>query len=621
MKKKKYDFSGYATKANLLCSDGRIITKDAFKEQDGAKVPLVFQHIHNDPENILGYGILEHRDEGMYLYASFNGTPKAQHAKEAVEHGDIEALSIFANQVQQNGNQVMHGKIREVSLVYAGANPGARIENIEIEHSDGSLTESEDEVVICCGDIIVCHEETEDENGINTETGTDNAEVTTENQNGTKAEEEPKETVEEKNENDIEHAEDKEDDKDKEEPFDFEKVFNSLTDEQKTLFYLLIAKTEQDAKEESKIKHTEEGEDTTMKETIFEKFEEKAANNGVTLTHDQLSTIFADAKKNGSLKESVIAHSVEYGIENIDYLFPDAKAVMDQPAMISRRTEWVNDFLNAVRKVPFAKIKSLAADITADEARAKGYIKGNLKKEEVIKLLKRETLPTTIYKKQKLDKDDLDDIVDFNVVALLWGEMRLMLEEEMARAALVGDGRDPETEANDKIDEEKIRPIYTDDDLYAHHVFVDNAMDVDGFIDEVVMQKKNYKRGGMPTMYCTQDLLSGMLLLKDQVGRRIYANKAELATAMGVKDIVPVEVMENRTREVDEVGTTQLMAIVVNPGDYVMGANRGGQLNRFDQFDIDYNQYKYLIEGRCSGALVYPKSALVFERVTVPATV
>lgn len=620
--KKKYDFSGYATRANRKCTDGRTIMRDAFKHQDGSVVPLVWQHLHDDPENVLGHAMLENREDGVYAYASFNSNPKAQYAKELVEHGDIKALSIFANQLKQNGGDVVHGSIREVSLVFAGANPGAFIESLTIEHSDGSLSESEDEAFIYSGDDIelvddIRHEDETDGDAANANDA-DTADKTDEAKPEEKVVHEDKdpetEPATEAKEETSENTSDTVEHTDKEEKFDYEKVWESFTDDQKTLVYVLADML---SKNKTLKQSNDEGDNFDMKENIFEKNGE-VENKATTLSHDQLSEIFADAKKCGSLKESVLAHAAEYGIDNIEYLFPDAKLVMDQPALIARRTEWVDGFLNAVRKVPFAKIKSMAADITADQARARGYVKGSLKKDEVIALLKRETNPTTIYKKQKLDNDDLEDITDFDVVAFLMSEMTLMLNEEIARAALVGDGRDPETEAADKIDETKIRPIYTDNDMYAHHVFVDNAMDVDGFIDEVILQRKNYKRAGQPTMYTTQDMLSAMLLLKDQVGRRIYNSKAELATTMGLKDIVPVEVMEGVTRTVTDVGDTALMAIIVNPADYTMGAKNGGRINNFKDFDIDYNQHKYLKETRMSGALVYPKSALVFERVTNP---
>lgn len=575
MSKKKYDFSGYATKNDLKCADGRTIRKDAFKDNDGQNVPLVFQHLHNDPKNILGHALLENREDGVYAYAKFNGTEAGKNAKLLVEHGDITSLSIFANNLVQKGSDVLHGAIREVSLVLSGANPGALIDNLSIAHSDGTNEISDEEAVIYTGEAI------------STES--------------------------------VEHAEKNEPKEEKDDGQNgsetVEEIFNSFNEKQKDVVYAMVAEAAS-----VNIKHEElEGGSDDMKKNIFDNTE---GTDETRLSHSQLEAILEDAKKSGSLKESFLAHAQEYGIENIDILFPDARTVTPTPEVIGRRMDWVQGVLTGTKHSPFSRIKSTAVDITADEARARGYVKGSLKKEEVISLLKRVTTPTTIYKKQKLDRDDIIDIVDLDVVAWLKAEMRMMLDEELARAVLIGDGRD--VEDPDKIIETNIRPIYSDDDMYSHKVVFspdDEATDevnTNALIETIIRGRKFYKGSGTPTFYTTTDVLTDMLLVKDKMGRRLYNTEAELASALRVNKIVEVEVMENvsREEETDEsITSLGLVGILINLRDYTLGADKGGKVSMFDDFDIDYNQYKYLIETRCSGTLTKPKSALVIEKV------
>ena len=473
-------------------------------------------------------------------------------------------MSIWANELSQNGSDVLHGDIKEVSLVLAGANPGARIDNIAIAHADGSEYIDDTEAIISSG----LNFDTEDE---------------------------------EKNDK-IEHAENEETIGD---------IFNTLTDKQKETVYVMIAQIASGEKIEQSDDLEEGG--NYMKHNVFEGTDRVESENRPVLTHSQIKEIFEDAQRCGSLKESVLAHVQSYGIENIDYLFPDAKTVTQTPDFIKRNTEWVQRVLNGAKHSPFSRIKSTAADITADEARAKGYVKGNLKKEEVIKLLKRITTPTTIYKKQKLDRDDIIDITDFNVVTWLKSEMRLMLNEELARAILVGDGR--EAEDDDKINEENIRPIWTDNDMYAIHVIIDSTVDNEGEMEAILRAMDDYEGTGSPVLFTTQSKLTDYLLLKDKVGRRYYTTKAEVAAALGVSDIVTVPVMKGLSRTLsDETTNVDLLGIIANMGDYNIGADKGGELSMFDDFDIDYNQYKYLMETRCSGALIHPHSAVVVEK-------
>lgn len=551
----KPDFSGYATKNDLKCTDGRTIRKDAFKDNDGGTVPLVWQHMHNDPANVLGHVALENREDGVYCYGYLNNTPAAQNTRELLKHGDIRSMSIWANQLVQKDMDVIHGVIKEVSLVLSPANPGAVIDNLTIAHADGSTTDLDDEAIINYGIA-------------------------------------PKFGGEE-----LSHADGEGSDEET-----VGDIFNSMSEKQKNVVYFMVGQ----ALENAGVEHSDEGDDD-MKKNVFDN-EETQSN---TLSHAEFQEILADAQRCGSMKEAFLAHAQTYGIENIDILFPDAKTVTNPPDFIKRDTEWVSGVLSGTKHTPFSRIKSTAADITADEARARGYVKGNLKKEEVIKLLKRVTTPTTIYKKQKLDRDDVIDITDLNVVSWLKTEMRMMLNEELARVILIGDGREADSE--DKINEENIRPIWKDDDMYAHHVTVAEDIAPDELIETIIRARKEYKGSGSPVFYTTTDVLIDMLLLKDKIGRRLYNTKAEVASALGVSSIVEVPVMENQTRTVDSK-TRTLVGLIVNLKDYTVGADKGGEVSMFDDFDIDYNQYKYLMETRCSGALTHPKSALVIEK-------
>ena len=613
MKVKKFDFSGYATKSGLKCSDGRVILKDAFKHQDGATVPLVWQHLHNEPGNILGHAVLENRDDGVYCYGVFNKTQAAQEAKELVAHGDISSLSIYANQLQEQAKKVMHGAIREVSLVLSGANPGATIDNISFAHADGSETESDDEVVIRMGLELEHSDKTEEDD--DSRTIADVFEEFTEEQKTVvhaligqalidqEAELSGKKTVE--------HA-----DTTKTEDKTIQDVFDAMTEEQKNVVYYMIGvAVEEAAADEGSAKHSNditEG-DSNMKNNVFDQSTQAPDAAGKVLTHDQLTSIVADAKRFGSLKESFLAHAVDYGFDPIDFLFPDAKDVNPNgPVTIQRDQTWVNDVLNSTTHTPFARIRSRFADITADEARAKGYVTGNLKKEQVVVLMKRVTTPTTIYKKQKLDRDDMVDITDFDVVVWLKKEMRGMLNEELARAILISDGRDIADE--DKINEQNIRPIAFDDGaVYVHRKIVPFAETTENIIDEFIRARKYYKGSGVPALYVGTDILTEMLLLKDDFKNRLYKTIDELASVLRVSRIVEVEAMNTATHTLDGRVNT-ILGIVVNLKDYTVGADKGGDIALFDDFDIDYNQYKYLIETRCSGALTMPKSAIVMER-------
>ena len=562
----KFDFSGWATKANLKCSDGRVIMKDAFKHNDGQTVPLVWNHQHNDPTNVLGHALLQNRDEGVYAYCTFNDSEAGKTGKLLVQHGDVCALSIWANQLKQNLNNVVHGNIREVSLVLAGANPGAFIDSI-IMHGE----ESDEDAIIYTGEDIVLSHSNESEDKKMDETDK-NVETNKE------------ETVAD--------------------------VFNTLSEKQKNVVYAIIGQALEEG-EESDNEESEGGNE--MKHNVFDQTEEK--KNDV-LSHDAMNAIISDGKRFGSLKESFLAHADEYGIKQIEYLFPEAESLNNPPEFIKRETDWVSKVMNGVHRTPFSRIKSSFADITADEARAKGYIKGNLKKEEVFTLLKRSTTPTTIYKKQKLDRDDIIDITDFDVVTWLKSEMRMMLNEEIARAILIGDGR--LSSSDDKINEQNIRPIASDAELYSVRVPVHVAASATtddkakAMIRAAVKARKEYKGSGNPTFFTTEDWLTDALLLEDTMGHRLYKNESDVAAAMRVSNIVTVPVMEGAKGP----NGGDLIGIIVNLNDYNVGADKGGAINMFDDFDIDYNQQKYLIETRCSGALTKPYSALVLELAT-----
>ena len=567
----EYDFSGWATRNNIRCSDGRTILKDAFKHNDGQTVPLVWNHDHNDPLNVLGHALLENRDEGVYAYCTFNDTDAGRNAKALVEHGDVTALSIYANQLKQQGPNVLHGAIREVSLVLAGANPGAFIDSI-IRHGE----ESDEEAIIYTGENLVLKHS---QNTIVKDKNLDEVKDNFTPPSGNK-----EKTVQD--------------------------VFDTLNEEQKTVVYALIGQALDDSNQNEN--NEKEGNDN-MKHNVFDQDQKEKEN---VLTHADMETIISEGKRYGSLKDSFLAHTAQYGIDHIDYLFPDAKNVTNQPDFIKRDDSYVQKVLRGVHHTPFSRIKSTHANITADEARAKGYIKGHLKKEEVFTLLKRTTTPTTIYKKQKMDRDDIIDITDFDVVAYIKAEMRMMLDEEIARAILVGDGRS--TSSDDKIPETNIRPIAKDEDLYTIKAPVAVAKDATedaiakAFIRTVIKSRKEYKGSGSPTLFTTEDMLTNCLLLEDNNGRIIYDSVDKLATTLRVKEIVPVEVMEGVTRAVSSKNLP-LMAILVNLNDYYVGADKGGAINMFDDFDIDYNQEKYLIETRISGALVKPYSAIAFE--------
>lgn len=623
----EFDFGGYVTKNDLLCADGRTIRKGAFKSQNGQKVPLVWMHQRNEPENVLGHAYLEERDDGVYGYCKFNNSPRGKQAKLLVEHGDITSMSIFANNLVQKGGNVTHGMIREVSLVIAPANPGALIDNPVVQHGDEEY-EDLTKAMICSGCDL----------DFNVEFEIEHSEDSTKKKVKMEAkkkdlEDDSDEEIEEDSEEDIETEDSEEDEEDKkmdpkkkqtksmqhadddEETDDetVQDVYDSMTEKQKKVVAYMIgaalaenAEDDEDEAEQSDM----EGDEFYMKKNVFDR-EMEMADTTPSLSHDQISCIVEDAKRCGSLKKSFLTHAVEYGIENIDVLFPDAKTVGDNPYMLTRDIEWVSEFLNETTHVPYSKIKSTCADLTADEARAKGYVKGSKKKDEIIRLLKRVTSPTTVYKKQKLDRDDVVDITDLNVIAWVKAEMRVMLNEEVARAGIVGDGR--EIDDPDKIDEECIRPIWKDDDMYAHHVILSADTTDDDLPEKILEAQEEYKGSGSPNLYAASGIVLKMLLLKDKIGRRLYPTEPELSAAIGVKKINRVPVMERQVRE-DNGKKYELVAIVVNPRDYTYGATEGGKVGMFDDFDIDYNQYKYLLETRCCGALTKPKSAIVIER-------
>jgi hypothetical protein len=585
------DFSGWATRNDLKCSDGRVIRRDAFKHDDGIKVPLVWNHQHNDPRNVLGHAWLENRPEGVYTYGFFNDSESGEIGKILVKHGDICALSIYANQLQQRGCDVLHGEIREVSLVHAGANPGAFIDSM-LKHGENS----DDEAIIYTGMPLYLSHSDADKQEDKADDG------------------EKKETSEKK------------DDPEKKTDSDEEKtvadVINSMTEEQKNVMYAMIGRAmddqgESDPESEDNNNDDSKGGTNTMKHNVFDKDDRQKENvlvhsDGSEVSSEEISTIFGDIKRYGSLKDSVLAH----GIDNVDYLFPDAQTLANTPEFIQRDTGWVKKVMSGVHHTPFSRIKSIFADITEDDARAKGYFKGKLKKEEVFGLLKRTTTPTTVYKKQKMDRDDVVDITDFDVVAWLKSEMRMMLDEELARAYLIGDGR--LASSDDKINEQNIRPIFKDEELYTIQATVSvqsSATEDDKareFIRTAIKARKNYKGSGQPTLYTTEDILTDCLLLTDTTGRDLYTDVAQLAKKLRVKEIVTVPVMEG----VNGKNGGALMGIIVNLADYNVGADRGGAVNMFDDFDIDYNQQKYLIETRCSGALIKPYSAIALELST-----
>lgn len=557
MTKKKYDFGGWATKHNVRCSDGRVITSAAFQHCDDQQVPLVWNHNYDGPESIIGKAVLKHASEGVYAYCEFNESASAVTAKELVQHGDITALSIFANKLKQNGSDVTHGEIKEVSLVLAGANPGASIQEVLIHGDSDDLSATiynDEQNVVLEVELELTHKDTDTK--------------------------QPTITV--------------------------AKVYNDMTDEQKAAVALIIDQLDTDQNNQN-----DEG-DTNMKHNLFD-------NQGgeSTLKHSEfIAASIKDAKKYGSLKESCMAHSGTYGINDISTLFPTEHNIDNEPNFIDRDQTWVTKFFNGTKKSPFARLKTIHADITADEARARGYITGKLKKEEVFGLLKRTTSPTTVYKKQKLDRDDIIDIVDFDVVGWMKKEMRGKLEEELARAMLIGDGRSSSSE--DKVKDTCIRPIFNDSDLYTIKAAIGVGDEAKEVIKAIIKSMAKYEGTGIPTAYVKPDMLSDMLLLEDKNGRFIYPDASALAKVLRVKEVVPVPLMNNlvRTGDGTQSGKTHsVLAIIVNPNDYTVGADRGGNVSMFDDFDIDYNQQKYLIETRCSGSLLKPKTAITVERV------
>jgi len=578
------DFSGYATKAGLKCSDGRTIMPDAFKHQDTMKVPLVWQHGHTDPENVLGHAILENRADGVYAYGFFNDSVKAEHTRGLLRHGDINMLSIWANQLIERGGRVLHGAIREVSLVLSGANPGAIIDNVSIRHSDGDMM-LDDEAVIYTG-LELEHTSTNQMKGNSTMTIDTN----------------------------ISHAAPTTVDED----VTVQDVYDSLDDVQKEVVgYMIEAALEEQAGAKmaqsgmnndtiiEKLEELKEG--LTMSHNIFE---QAGAGNAKVISHADVQSVIDAAKKGGSFADAVNEFALVHNISDVSVLFPDAKAVMTQPELFARRNGWVTNLMDGTRKTPFSRIKSLSADLTYEQARAKGYIKGAFKKEEFFQVGKRITTPTTVYKKQKLDRDDMVDITDFDVVAWLKAEMRLMLDEEIAKAVLIGDGRD--VGDTDKISESNIRPIATDNDMFTTTINVANAATATEIVDAIILNRRHYRGTGLPTMYCSESMISKFLTMRVSTGQALYSNINELASALRVAEIIGCDVLED---------SPKILAVIVNPADYVLGADKGGMVSMFDNFDIDYNQQKYLIETRLSGALVKLKSALVVKRLDAGITV
>ena len=595
------DFSGWATKYGIRCSDGRVIDETAFAHMDGKSLPLVWLHQHNNLDNVLGHVELEHRPgEGMWVRGFMNGTENGEMAKKMVLNKDLNSLSIFAKKLQQMGSHVQHGVLTEVSLCKGGANAEARIENVNIMHGDDIVGENDEEAIIFSGDFLQ-HDDSEGEI-VGNETKTEAEEqAETLSHTATAVAEKPAAG---------------------EETISVQDVIDSMTPIQRDTMFAVVNEALEGATtdEAGVVAHSDEitlDEETLahIDGTIADKIKEGIATMGNVFEQNgkvaqaerprlslvQLTTILDDGPKFGSLKESFLAHAEEYGIEDINFLFPDAKLDNNGITWVSRRMEWVDYVLNGVHKSPFSRVKSLSADITADEARAKGYVTGSRKKDEVVKLLKRVTEPTTVYKKQKLDRDDIVDITDVDILAWIKGEMRVMLDEEIARAIIVGDNR--EVDDDDKIDEEKIRPIAYDDDLYNTTIQVSSTLSTDELIDAIVEGLNFYKGTGTPTLFTTRKVFTKMILSKDGVGRRLYPTKAELAAALTVDNIITVEAMEINS---------DIVAVCVNLYDYNVGADKGGEINLFDFFDIDYNQQKYLLETRMSGALVKPKSAVTF---------
>ena len=633
---KKFDISGWATKADMLCSDGVIIKKGAFKDCDGVTVPLVWNHQHNSPNEVLGHALLENRDDGVYAYCTFNDTDAGQTAKLLVQHGDVNRFSIYANKIKRRGSDVIHGVIRELSLVLAGANPGAVIDTVMMHGED-----SYEEGYISSGEYIENVENLFHSDDTATKGDKEMADNTKKQGNQSEGEtiKDVFDTLSDKQkqavyamigqileDNGIDPDDDDENVKHSE--YDPEEggksgkektigdVFNSMTDEQKNVVYAMIGQALEDAGVTDDEDEEDEGGSNNMKHNVFDNSDYMAgdADDREVLSQSEFKEIMGEARRNGSLKDAFIQH----GITNVDYMFPDAQTVDNEPGFIKRNDDWVAKVMNKVHHTPFSRIKSVFANITADEARAKGYVKGKKKVDEVFPLLKRVTTPVTVYKKQTLDRDDVIDIVDMDVVAWLKKEMRMMLDEELARAILVGDGRNQSS--SDKINEQNIRPIWTDDDVYTVKASVPITRETTGpekakaFIKAAIRSRKEYKGSGNPDMFIDEDILTECLLLEDTNGRVIYDTIEKLATALRVQELIPVPVMENLKRE-KGANTHILGGIYVNLNDYNVGADKGGAVNMFDDFDIDYNQQKYLIETRCSGAMVTPYGAVAIEFV------
>ena len=631
-----YDISGWATMCNIKCSDGRVIRPNAFIDNDGEEVPMVYQHCHTDPENVLGHALLENRDEGVYCYCWFNKNPKAQAAKNAVANGDIKQFSIYANQLVQKGSDVIHGMIKEVSLVLTGANKGARIENLNFAHSDGTTDMDLEEAKIYTAEQeILCHSEEENSEESDMKEKIDvqaildsmdekqlavanalyeQGQIDALEAVGYNEDEEEYDEVEDDDEDEDEEEEYDEDDEESEDDEE-EDEDEEIDDEEE-----LEEEDYEDEEPDDEMAQSDIGGYDNMKKNVFDGSMVEEEVGGNTLTHAEMETIFADAKRSGSLREAVLAHAEDYGINQIDYLFPDAKNIESTPGFIQRDMGWVSKVMQGTRHTPFTRIKTIFADITEDEARARGYIKGNRKVNEVFTLLKRTTDPQTIYKKQKLDRDDVLDITDFDVVAWLKAEMRMMLDEEIARAILIGDGRP--TSSDDHINESHIRSVLRDDDLY---VVRKELKEVQGepkaktFIKTVRKAWKDYKGSGNAVAFVTEDWLSELLLLEDGIGHFLYPTKETAANVLGVRELITVPVMaDSSTVRTADGKTFKPAAIILNLNDYNVGADKGGSVNMFEDFDIDYNQQKYLIETRCSGALVKPYSAIVIEEEVNP---
>lgn len=615
----KYDFTGWATKNDVLCSDGRTIRKNAFIDDDGKIVPLVWNHQHDNPANVIGHALLKNCDEGVRAYCTLNDTENGKNARIQIENGDINALSIFANNLKHKLHDVVHGSIKEVSLVLAGANPGAYIDSITMAH--GADSDDNEGIVYTDEHITLCHSDDEPKKDEK------------ESEDTSKKQEEPKDKKDEEG-----------GDKNGETPED---IFNSMSEKQQNLLLGMVGEALSEKETSNDEKEKNKSDDETKKNNEnpeggdnmkHNAFDEKSAPIGDVLSHNDIKEVLADIKRYGSLKESMIAHGVtlekidntlqhsdDYGITNIEYLFPDAKNITSEPTFISRDMKWVDYVMTHVHRTPFSRVKSIHANITEDEARAKGYIKGKLKKEEVFTLLKRTTSPTTVYKKQKLDRDDLADITDFDALIFMKKEMRVMLNEELARGYLVGDGRS--TSSDDKINEQNIRPIWTDADLYTIKYSLDGISQdsseeerAKAFIKGVIKSRKQYKGSGDPAMFATEDIITSCLLLEDKNGRFIYDTLEKLKTVLRVSDIITVPVLENQIRKDDAGNSFELLGILVNLRDYNVGADKLGEINTFEQFDIDYNQQKYLMETRCSGAMTIPYGAIAYEIKTPKAS-